>query len=125
MVKIKMKALTYQSIPMGNDKQFAPKDAEFYVFSEQEALARVERQLAERLSPEAASEDTAGKAESTAPAEDEPWKLQISPEAYLEKWPEGPNADQAKAALKKAKAEAAEAKKAEAAAGKTSASAGA
>lgn len=85
MTKIKMKALTYQSVPQGNDKQYVDKEGEFFVFSEQEALARVERRLAERLSPEASTAE-----QEAAQAADEetagPWTLSMSPQQYLDKY---------------------------------------
>lgn len=105
VTKIKMRALTYQSVPLGNDKSFVPKDGEFYVFSEQEALARVERQLAERLSPEAKEVDAEGNDGKEGKDLDGPWTLQRSPESYLETWPEGPHADHARAILAKREAE--------------------
>lgn len=88
MAKIEMKALQYQSVPQGNDKQYVDVDGKFFVFSEQEALARVERRLAERLSPEAPSEEEVAKGES----EDltKPWPLGMQPGPYLEKY--GPDA---------------------------------
>lgn len=100
MTKIKMKALQYQSIPQGNERQYVDAEGEFYVFSEQEALARVERRLAERVSGES-KEGAEGDAENAQTEEQDlaskPWTMQVSPEKYLERWPEGEHAAHAKA----------------------------
>lgn len=87
MVKIEMKALQYQSVPQGNEKQYADTDGKFFVFSEQEALARVERRLAERVSPEAPTEEEAEAAQVEDDLE-RPWTLQMLPAPYLEKYGE-------------------------------------
>src|SRR5688572_6309274 len=90
---IKMRAL---KVHMANDGRRLPVSAEYTLYSEREALEHVQKRLGERLSPEHV-EVAEGAAESAAV--DETWKLQIGPEAYLEKWPDGPNAAQARAAL--------------------------
>lgn len=100
MTKIEMKALQYQSVPQGNDKQYVDTDGKFFVFSEQEALARVERRLAERVSPEAPSEEEAAEV-SAAQDLDKPWTMQVSPEAYIERWPDGPHVEHAKAVIER------------------------
>jgi hypothetical protein len=96
--EIKMKALkTFLS----NDGGRLTKDAEYTLHSEREALEHVQKGLGERLSAPAPSdsEDSASEGSAQTVPEDEPWKLQISPEAYLEKWPDGPNAAQARAEI--------------------------
>ena len=102
MNRIEMKALKYQSVPLGNERSFVDKDGKFFVTSEEEAAARTARGLAERLSPEPEAEEAS--LEKDKVKEDEPWTMQVSPEAYLAKWPEGPNADQARAEIARAKA---------------------
>jgi len=104
VVKIKMKATQYQSVPQGNDKQYVDKEGEFFVFSEQEALARVKRRLAERISPEAPTEAEAAAAVEEEEADGD-WKMQLTPEAYLIKYPEGQHAKHAKAVIAKRKAD--------------------
>lgn len=98
MTKIKMKATQYQSVPQGNDKQYVDKEGEFFVFSEQEALARVERRLAERLSPEAPTEEESAKAESEEDLT-KPWTGGLDPEVYLKKYPDGQHAAHARAVI--------------------------
>lgn len=85
MVKIEMKALQFQSVPQGNDKQYVDTEGKFFVFSEQEALARVERRLAERLSPEAPTEEEAAAAGETDDLA-QPWPLSLTPRQYLDKY---------------------------------------
>lgn len=87
MTKIEMKALQYQSVPQGNDKQYVDTDGKFFVFSEQEALARVERRLAERVSPEAPTGEEQEK-EAEADELSKPWPLTLTPEQYLDKYGE-------------------------------------
>lgn len=107
MTKIKMKALQYQSVPQGNEKQYVDTEGEFYVFSEQEALARVERRLAERISPEASEEESAAADSGETETDDlsKPWGMQVSPETYLAKWPDGQHAEHAKAVIERQKTE--------------------
>jgi len=98
VTKIEMKALQYQSVPQGNDRQYVDTDGKFFVFSEQEAVARVERRLAERISPEAPSEAeqaAAGEADELA----QPWALSLTPQQYLDKYPNGKHAAHAKAVI--------------------------
>lgn len=104
--EIKMKA---RKTFMHNDGTLLREDAEYSLHSEREALEHVQKQLGERLSPDAPKGEDAAEQEAAAQptvAEDEPWKLQIDPEAYLEKWPEGPNASQARAEIARRKSEA-------------------
>ncbi len=96
---IKMKALTRQE---GPDGRRLDVDAEFEVYSEQDALVLVEKGLAERLSPE--PEPTAAASEESPEAEsepdDRPWLMQMEPEAYLEKYgPDAKNSAQARAEI--------------------------
>lgn len=101
MTKIWMKALQFQSVPQGNDRNYVDKDGKFFVTSEQEALARVERLLAERVSGGEGEGQENGEEsiESTKPEDlaSKPWTMQVSPEKYLERWPEGEHAAHAKA----------------------------
>ncbi len=108
MNKIEMKALQYQSVPQGNDKQYVDAEGTFFVFNEQEALARVERRLAERISPEVPTDAQGNAAPATAEQEEDAngeWKLQLTPEEYIAKYPDGPNTKLAKSVLAKRKAE--------------------
>lgn len=98
MTKIEMKALTYQSVPQGNDRQYVAKNGKFFVFSEQEALARVERGIAERLSAEAPSDEETAKQSETEDLS-KPWTMQLDPETYLKKYPEGQHAEHARAVI--------------------------
>lgn len=91
--EIKMKAL---KVFLHNDGRRLPVDSEYVLHSEKEALEHVTRGLGERVSPEASSDDPAVAAK---PDLDKPWTLQISPEEYLKKWPDGPNSDHARAVL--------------------------
>ena len=99
--KIKMKALTRQEAP---DGRRLDKDAEFEVNSEQDALFLVEHRLAERLSPEAPTEEE----EKAAAEEDDlekPWTLAMLPGAYLEKYgDEAKHSAHARAVLEREKA---------------------
>lgn len=40
--------------------------------------------------------ETGGSETATVPKDETRWKLSISPEAYLERYPDGPNADTAR-----------------------------
>lgn len=103
--KIEMKALQYQSVPQGNEKQYVDTDGTFFVYSEQEALARVERKLAERISPEAPTEAETTAANQEQENAEGDWKLQLTPEEYIERYPDGPNTKLAKSVIAKRKAE--------------------
>lgn len=101
MTKIKMKATQYQSVPQGNERQYVDAEGEFYVFSEQEALARVERRLAERITAEGEGENGEDTQDSQKTGQEnlasKPWTMQVTPEQYLERWPKGEHAEHAKA----------------------------
>lgn len=99
---IKMKALTRQE---GPDSRRLDKDAEFEVFSEQDALVLVEKRLAERISPAAPTEEEAATAQAEEDEANGEWKLQLTPEEYIAKYPDGPNTKLAKAVLAKRKAD--------------------
>ena len=108
MPQIWMKALQYQSVPTGNDRSYVDKDAEFFVNSEEEAAAREARGLAERTKKASSKKDTTesteGETDKAKEGEEEnlatkPWAMQVDESAYLEKWPEGPHAEHAKARL--------------------------
>lgn len=81
--------------------------APYILHSEMEAAKHVQLGLGKRVSPPAKE----GSGEAEEPAVDAPWTLGVPPDQYLQKWPQGPNAEQAKAIL---------AKKAEPDAGKAS-----
>lgn len=92
---IRMRARSRHLAP--NGARIDPQ-GEYDVYSEVEARNLEDKHLAERISPPVA-EVAEGETASEPPAADQPWKLQISPGDYLAKWPEGPNAPQAKATL--------------------------
>jgi hypothetical protein len=75
--------------------------APYILHSEMEAAQHVQLGLGKRVSP-AAKE---GAEEAEEPALDAPWTLGVPPEQYLAKWPQGPNAAQARAILEKKAAE--------------------
>lgn len=80
---IKMRALSRFEHP--EDGRRLEKEAEFEVHSEQTALTLAEKRLAERLSPEAPTEEQ----EAAAAAADEtagPWLLSKTPQQYLDQY---------------------------------------
>ena len=77
----------------------AGKDGSHYsLHSEREAAEHVRIGLGLRLSKEPPKE---GEASAPAAEADGDWDLQVSPEAYLERWPDNPKAEQARAAIAK------------------------
>jgi hypothetical protein len=98
--RIEMKALTYQSVPLGNDKAYVDKDGKFFVFSEEEAAARISRRLAERLSPEPEPAAEEATEETQSESDDKPWLMQMEPQDYLQKYgPDAKNSAQARAEI--------------------------
>ena len=75
--------------------------APYILHSEMEAAQHVQLGLGKRVSP-AAKEG--GEDEGAEPSVDAPWTLGVPPEQYLQKWPQGPNAEQARAILAKKEA---------------------
>ncbi len=104
---IKMRTLTRMEHPEDGRRLEPPgsdgKGADFEVHSELTAFQLVEKRLAERVSPEAATEEEAAAASDTEDLE-KPWTMQVSPETYLERWPKGDHAAHAKAVLDREKA---------------------
>lgn len=72
--------------------------APYILHSEVEAAKHVALGLGKRVSPPA-KEGAEGEPEE--PAVDAPWTLGVPPDQYLAKWPQGPNAAQARAILEK------------------------
>lgn len=100
MTAITMEALTDQmtagmrriSGPVGVEGEDGYRPgSEFEVGTEEEAKALVERRLARRLSAESRPEDDAAAeaASAAAAVESAPWRLQLTPEEYLKKYPGG------------------------------------
>lgn len=90
--EIKMEALKIHLGPTGGQVR---KGASYTLHSEAQAGEHVRLGIGERLSPAAPAEQ-----EEAAKAKDEdadkPWTMQVSPETYLERWPEGQHAEQAR-----------------------------
>ena len=80
----------------------------YILHSEVEAAKHVALGLGKRVSPPAKE---GAETEADEPAVDAPWTLGVPPDQYLAKWPQGPNAAQARAILE---AKAADTAKAEA-----------
>lgn len=105
--KIPMEALTDQltstnrriSGPVGikGEEGYRP-GSHFHVTSEEEAHALETRQLAVRLIPVIRPGD-ALEAPDDETGDPLGWTLQFSPQDYLAKWPNGPNAEQARRIL--------------------------
>lgn len=93
---IHMMALQRQEAPDGRRLEV---DAEFDVYNEQDALVLVEKGLARRLSAPAKDEAEEEEGAKKKAQEDAPWTLQLSPEDYLERFPDGSHAAQAKAEM--------------------------
>lgn len=107
-MSIQMEALTEQITTKGSRRVSGPRGVEgekgyipgslFDVDTEEEAQALARLGLAKRLSAPAPAD---GEAETEEPAVDAPWTLGVPPDQYLAKWPQGPNAAQARAILEK------------------------
>lgn len=73
------------------------KGARYVLNSEASAAEHVRLGIGERISPEAPSEQESG--EGGGDDLSSPWMMQMDPEAYLKKYPEGQHAAHAKAVL--------------------------
>jgi hypothetical protein len=105
---IKMRTLTRMEHPEDGRRLEPPgsdgKGADFEVHSELTAFQLVEKRLAERVSPEAPTEEEAAAAGETEDLE-KPWTLAMLPAAYLEKYgDDAKHSAHAKAVLDREKA---------------------
>lgn len=95
--EIKMEALKIHLGPTGGQLR---EGAPYTLPSEVQAAEHVRLGLGKRVSPEAPTEqeEAAKAADDDA---DKPWTMQVTPETYLERWPEGQHAEQARRIIAK------------------------
>lgn len=99
---IEMEAISRMEAPPPDGRRLEV-GAPFVVYDEKDALFLVENSLARRVSPPAKGEEEEDVAKNRGAKKDAPWTLQIPPEEYLGKFPQGAHAEQAKAEIERRK----------------------
>lgn len=75
------------------------KGARYVLNSEASAAEHVRLGIGERKSPEATGEE--GEAEGVEDLAAKPWTMQVSPQRYVEQWPDGQHAAHARAVIER------------------------